>query len=143
MFRCGFLTGIVAQCFTQARKDYTRAVLREVSKGLRGFAGLGPDWDSYGAPPVAPQAISTAYRLFEDIVKAGGERVRPYAIVPEADGGVYMEWRGPKQDIEVDISPERKLGYLLVRHQESGDTLEERDDVTWLDLVNLVTETIR
>ncbi len=143
MFWYGFLGGIVAQCFTQAQRDNAKTVLYEVSKELRELAKLGPDWDSYRAYPVSPLAISTAQRLFGDIVKAGGERVRPFAIAPEADGGVNMQWRRSTKDIEIDVSPEGKLGYLLVRRQEADDTLEERDDVAWLNLVNLVTETIR
>lgn len=78
---------------------------------LQEFADLEEDWDSYGARPISTAAIEIARRL---IVTVAGECAILYAVAPVADGGVYIEWRGPGGQLEVWVRGRGGLGYLLV-----------------------------
>lgn len=120
--------------------------LQPVLNRLEGFASLPADWDSYGAEPISPHAIYLARRFmhavaeqFSDLAR---ERVRPYAVAPLVDGGVQIEWRGPGGDIEVEIGPDGALGYLLIRDDGSTRMFEERDNVSWSEMLDLVAKVL-
>jgi hypothetical protein len=88
--------------------------LREIDE----FQDLTPDWDSYGARSIAPAAIATARRLLmalqDDFSTMLGDRLKPFDVAPVATGGVQLEWRGGGRVIEVEITPESELRYLIV-----------------------------
>ena len=117
--------------------------LEEVQRELRELSKLEPDWDSYGARSISDVAIGMSNRFLETVVKQIGEQIYLYAIVPIPDGGISLEWHTFKLDIGVDISPEGKLGYLLVKHCGTEHTFEEREEVPWLDMINKVVEVMQ
>ena len=118
------------------------ASLQLAFERLEELAGLGPNWDSYGAAPISADAIAGAQRLLAAVAmeadNPAGDGVRPYVVVPVANGGVQIEWRGPDAGIEVAIGPDGDLGYLLVTGEEPARTFEERDGVAEDDLVQVV-----
>jgi hypothetical protein len=103
---------------------------------------LGPDWDSYGAAPPAHRAIATAYGLlltaYQHYERTVGERIRPYAIVPVADGGVQLDWRGPAAEIEVEIDPTGSIGYLYIDRRGAARTFKEENDVRLSTVIALI-----
>jgi hypothetical protein len=91
----------------------------EALRELDEFQNLTPDWDSYGARSIAPDAIATARRLLmalqDDFSTMLGDRLKPFDVAPIATGGVQLEWRGGGgRVIEVEITPESELRYLIV-----------------------------
>lgn len=68
---------------------------------IRSFVDLGPDWDSYGAPPIEPYAVETALRLLPFIEKAG---LQVFAI-PCSDGGIAFEGIGEHYGIDFKVGP--------------------------------------
>ncbi len=112
---------------------------------LAHFAELDADWDSYGAMPIAERAVSTAERFLmsvrDELSDSLGERIRPHSVAPLPDGGVQMEWRAPAGAFELEISPGGDFGCLLVHEGESGQTHEERENVTFRDALDLVALT--
>src|SRR5215213_2401838 len=94
------------------------AILGPAFQRLDELSKLERDWDTYGALPLTPTALSVAEAIMRKVVKASekplGERVAPYTIMPIADGGVSLEWRGPRADLELDIGPSGALSYLLL-----------------------------
>lgn len=59
------------------------------------LAKLQPDWDSYGATPITPEAIATARLMLTE---------RP-AIVPTTKGGIAFEWPS-SAEVNVEIEPD-------------------------------------
>lgn len=93
------------------------------------FAKLEPDWDSYGSERISPDAIDQARSLIELVAKARG--VAPYAVAPVADGGVYVEWRGPNGKLEVYMN-EVAFHFDYVRITDDafyGDSCVSKDTI--------------
>ena len=123
------------------------AALQPAFERLEELAGLGPGWDSYGAAPISARAIASVRRLLAAIASEvddpAGDRVRPYVVVPIANGGVQIEWRGPGGSLEVDVGPAGDLGYLLITGEEPARTFEERDGVAEDELVQVVVAKLK
>mgnify|MGYP001560632607 CR=1 FL=1 len=67
---------------------------------IREFADLGPDWDSYGAVPIAADVIERAIRALGALVSS--YRFWP---VPCSDGGILFEGLGPWEDCDLKVEP--------------------------------------
>src|SRR5215207_7158129 len=93
-------------------------VLHAAFQRLDELEKLERDWDGYGALPLTSTAMALADAVMRKAVKQLeallGERVAPYTIMPIADGGVSIEWRGPTATLELDIGPSGALSYLLI-----------------------------
>jgi hypothetical protein len=121
--------------------------IRAEIKRLDELAQLGANWDSYGAHPISPDALAMAYLVLATtsahLGYRVGSKVRPDVIVPVADGGVQLEWRGPGGLIEVSVGPDESLGYLLIRNKAGEQTTEERDDVPFSVIQRLIADVVR
>ena len=133
--------GTMSVAMTASRPSAV-ATVRPALDRLAQLATLGLDWDSYGAAPPSAEAIATARRLVvaaaEQLVDVVGEGVRPYAVAPLADGCVQLTWRGPSDDLEVEVGPRENVGYLLVRKRGDEETFEEGEGVSASEVLNLV-----
>jgi hypothetical protein len=89
------------------------------------FINLEPDWDSYGARPIASRAIISAVRLtsraVSDLWPQAGDRLEPFAVVPSPDGGVQVEWRNANHHFEVEVRPTGRYDYLHEITGAAGD----------------------
>ena len=107
---------------------------------------LEPNWNSYGARPPHPAAVVAARELISAIYRTlaavAGSRAVPYTVAPLVNGGMQVEWHGPGGEIEAEISPERALGYLLVRGSGEAEQTSEGDGVSWDDLLGLITSVV-
>lgn len=63
---------------------------------------LPEDWDSYGAPPADPKAMSMAKALAKRWMLP--DRI---SVVPCSDGSVQLEWPEGDCYVEVSIDPNR------------------------------------
>ena len=59
-----------------------------------------------------------------------------------ADGGVQVEWRGPRADLELEIRAMEDLAYLFVDRHGDERRFEEADDVSWSGAVDLVARAL-
>ena len=104
--------------------------LRPTIERLAEFAALSSNWDSYGGLPASPRAVSAATELLvllaDYLPDLDPERLVPFAVAPIADGGVQLEWRRQRHDLEVEIAPGGELGYLLI--ERLGDRREFREE---------------
>ena len=119
------------------------ATLRPSIERLAEFAALSPNWDSYGGLPSTPRAVSTATELLvllaDHLPNLNPDRLVPYAVAPISDGGVQLEWRGPQLEIEVELGPLGRLGYLLIDRRGAERRFDERSDVPTQHVLDLVT----
>jgi hypothetical protein len=110
------------------------AVLKSALQRLEELSRLERDWDTYGALPLTATALTLAEALMRqavDLLGSGmGERVAPYTLMPIADGGVSIEWRGPQATLELDIGPSGMLSYLLVDNSTGERQFDEEAEVS-------------
>jgi len=118
------------------------AVLRPTLKRLAQLEALEPDWDTYGALPLTSTALTRADAMARKVVDlycgSLGERAAPFTVMPIADGGVSIEWRGPSANLELDIGPGGELSYLLVTQGEDGRQFDEGTDLPEQQALDLV-----
>lgn len=70
-----------------------------------------PNWDTYGARPVSPDALDRATRLVLDLVD---HEIRTPRLYPLSDGGVRLEWAGPDGEAWIDIPATDEATYYLL-----------------------------
>lgn len=63
-------------------------------KVLAMLLNLAPNWDSYGAAPIRPQAVET---------------VKALKVVPVCTGGVQIELCAGGADLEIEIGPDGQV----------------------------------
>lgn len=67
---------------------------------LSNLAALPLNWDSYGAPPISPNALALAGTLYDVL-----QHVLPgLSVVPTTSGGVCLEWTGDGVSVEAEIT---------------------------------------
>lgn len=70
-----------------------------------------PNWDGYGAPPIAPETLTHACRFLGSLPPG----IPAPSIGAEPDGHVTFEWhRSPRWTLSVSISPEGDLHYAAL-----------------------------
>jgi hypothetical protein len=62
---------------------------------------LAPDWDSYGASEVSPEAVEQAIKLLLNTVCE--DTTVPW-VVPTSSGGIQLEWHTDEADLEVEVN---------------------------------------
>ncbi len=139
---------VTNQKFWSVREyDFRRvSPIAETLERLQQIEGLGPNWDSYGSEAPSHVAVATAHSLIWAVyirsVNAGQRPAVPYSVVPLSGGGVQVDWRGDAAAIEVEISSEGVLGYLLARGSEPSRELEEADNVSQSRILQLIRDVI-
>lgn len=70
-----------------------------------------PNWDGYGAEPVAAETYRLAYRLLESLPLG----TPPPSVGAEADGHLTLEWyRSTSRVLSVSVSPEGMIYYAAL-----------------------------
>lgn len=139
----------VAMLAADTQRDLADAsAIAPTLQRLADFADLAPDWDSYGGKTPTPAAIDAARRLLMTIsakraTVASAERFAPSWVSPLPSGGVQIDWNGPRAELEVDITPDGKIGYLLQEGHGRQATYEEVDDVAPARVLALVCAVLR
>lgn len=127
--------------------DDSAAVVRPELEILEELAGLSEDWDSYGAAPIHQRAIRSASDLMVTVAKEFGtilgERARPYAVAPVADGGVFVEWRGPDTKLQVRARPDGDFRYLMVRKVQHQRIAQEQSRVSLAEVLRQLVSVLR
>ena len=72
-----------------------------VKRRIRRFSKLEPNWNSYGAVPVTPDAIDDAITLIERSGNAIAWDGVSVDAAPGPDGGVLVEWDGGDRRLQV------------------------------------------
>ena len=78
---------------------------------LSSLESLGHNWDGYGSP-----SVSSATRRAAATILAGLQNslLPNPTVAPTSGGGIQIEWEIGRNAIELHISPELELHYLLV-----------------------------
>ena len=101
--------------------------LKEIYDRICELETLQENWDSYGAAPVAHEAISIVRVVLSSLDI--DEMPRPHiAAIP--DGGVGLHWRVADRDLEIEIEPNGQIHFLRTI---IGKEPETADVETWED----------
>src|SRR5437868_7438198 len=82
---------------------------------LEAMRRLQENWDGYGAAAPQANAIDLAHE-FIDLIEAMLRRITSPPLVlhvtPTRVGGVLIEWAGDVIQHEIEINPDRSIGFL-------------------------------
>lgn len=84
---------------------------RTAQTKLKELAALPKNWNSYGSPPIAAEIIGESLKL---IIELGKLKMPEPQIFPVSGGGVQFEWKNSVSELEIEMMPNRKIGYLVV-----------------------------
>lgn len=136
----------VAQMTRLRQKNGFQVSLAPIFARLKEIAQLETDWDSYGAESISSVALVTACELLftvkESLHNLVGEKLLPFSLAPIADGGVQLEWRGTRGDLEVEINSKGVLSYLLVQGQRAKRKFEEKERASLSEVLKVVTQVL-
>lgn len=96
---------------------------------------LREDWNSYGSPPISSQAIDMALTVVMESLRTGWRLPEP-EVVPTSEGGVVFIWEHQEHELELDLMPDGRIGYLLV--QEDDPVSEGETDYAWDEVEGLL-----
>jgi hypothetical protein len=96
------------------------AQLREAAAALYQLLQLPEGWDSYGAPRINEEAVSTSWMLLRYLLS---EDVRLPRIVPTVEGGVQLEWYGNGIDLQIEVASAHDIT-LFYRNVGTGESWE-------------------
>ncbi len=117
----------------QQHQIITTEAFPEGTRRLNEFARLPSGWDTYDATPIAATAIHEARQLLAAVARRCAnqtDRATPFFLAPLSYGGIQIEWRRPNKEIEVEIGPDGRFGYLRITGEGENRTFEERDYIS-------------
>ena len=103
----------------------------EALRLLQEFARLAAGWDSYGACPITEVSIQTAQSLLLQLQRGHDTMqvsLEPDSVVPLSEGGVQLEWSGPRGEIEVEVGAAGELSFLVIEGKEPERKFYEAED---------------
>jgi hypothetical protein len=116
--------------------------LHSILERLEKLGRLPEGWSEYGSPAISPVAIATARELVQRVPElnpAVNPLVSaPVTVAPLDGGGVLVEYKGPRLDLEIDIGRDGSFGYLLADERTDHPSYEEGDEATWDSILALV-----
>ncbi|MGI8857570.1 MAG: hypothetical protein ACR2JW_17690 [Thermomicrobiales bacterium] len=119
----------------------TTEVYPEAARRLDEFATLPPGWDTYDAQPIAARALDEARRLLAAVGRRLNGRAmiaRPFFVAPLPYGGVQIEWRRAENEIEVEIAPDGRFGYLSTTGEGENRVFVEKDDASTDEVIDRI-----
>lgn len=82
---------------------------------IRSFAGLAPDWDSYGARPLSSLAITTALEL---LVESHSLPIYQTNVevdaAPSPSGGILVEWATPAGRFQLHVESDGSMAGVRI-----------------------------
>jgi hypothetical protein len=93
--------------------DWAESALRRLSD----LGSLQENWDGYGSPPIPSRVFPVAFAIMRVLIEY--ERCFPGpALVPTSGGGIQFEWISGERELEVEVSPDGSVWFLLVTPDE-------------------------
>ena len=112
--------------------------LLHTSQSLVEWSRLDDDWNGENAARPHPVAIASAYDLVLRVCHKQcrlGNLGAPEMVAPIPDGGIYLEWQGPKRRASIQVAPDGSFGFLLVGGEPGAREYKEADN---LDLASIL-----
>ncbi|MBW3598760.1 MAG: hypothetical protein KY475_15980 [Planctomycetes bacterium] len=93
------------------------------------LAGVGANWDSYGAAPIERQSIEHAKQLLMELARNAA--IEAPAITATPSGNVGLCWDDGQRSLDVEVHPDGVLRFAYVDEQapqrdHDGETRDGR-----------------
>ena len=127
---------VVVRVHSPAPPDPIVNVIRKASE----LVHLPTGWNSYGAKPVANEAVEAAITFLVKAIPASQNVVAP-AVVPTVRGGLQLEWHRRGVDLEIEFGPDGS-GSWYAEDRETEETVERpllNEDVALLQWLGRVS----
>ncbi len=113
------------------------AWLMQIREQIGQLARVAPDWDSYGAAAVDPEAIQSALDIADAL--AAHSSIAPPVVTATPHGHVGLCWDTGDRSIDASIDPDGAIEMVVIHRSRRGRDREVRtSDVG--DLVSVLTE---
>ncbi len=113
---------------------------------LRELLTLESDWDGNGAHRPTRLAVLSAAELiaavWDTVRSVHAAKSQPYEIMPIADGGLQVEWRGTSERVDLNVGPDGSTSFLHVAGHGDGRTYREGDDLPFVEAIRLVKQVV-
>jgi hypothetical protein len=121
--------------------------IEPIFERLEELGKLSMDWDGYDGDPPTARATATAGRLIvaaaERLGACSDGRTVPYEVMPIADGGLQLEWRGCAERAELNVGPTGAISFLHVTEVRDERKCREGDDLPWAEVLALIERVVR
>lgn len=118
------------------RGDNPAPWLDDALEAISSLAGLGGNWDSYGANAVDAGSVACARQVAEFL--AGCVSVRPPVVTATPDGDVAFCWDTGNWSLDASVDRTGLISYAFIDERDAGKEYEGRTrDLS--DLVGLIT----
>ena len=87
---------------TEIMPTWMKATLKQLEE----ISTLERNWDSYGAPVIAPSRIAQAYNVVQSVMH---DCAPPPILLPTSDGGIQIEWHTHGVDLEISLVSDADL----------------------------------
>jgi hypothetical protein len=130
----GLRAGIKLE-FTPDKRDELPALVARAIEDVRALERLPRGWDSYGAAPLADDAVVAAFEL---IIHADSRCDCPMRIVPLPTGGLGLRWTSDDSELEIDVEPDSTCEATL-EGNAIGEPIELPAGATLADAKGLIS----
>ncbi len=82
---------------------------------LQAMRRLGENWDGYGAAAPQASAVDLALELaglIEAMLSKSISEPHVLHVTPTRVGSILIEWEDPRMQHEIEINPDRSIGFL-------------------------------
>jgi hypothetical protein len=118
------------------RGDSPAPWLDDALQAINSLAGLGGNWDSYGASAIDSESVVSARRLAEFL--AGIVSVKPPVVTATPEGDVAFCWDTGNWSLDASVDRTGLISYAFIDERDPGKEYEGRTrDLN--DLVEIVT----
>ena len=83
------------------------AMIQDTIQAITDLLELPRNWDSYGAPRIAPQNIREALWFTKNIMRPDAQAPQ---VVPTVRGGVQLEWHTDGVNVEIEFQEDEPDG---------------------------------
>jgi len=138
----GFIDRRPVESVRQWQVSTREGVIRDTPKWLNNLldeltalSRLPPNWDSYGARAIDPQAARTTAQF---LCSALREDAVPPKLVPTVRGNIQLEWHTDVADLEIEVGPQGPSSAYFFNRR----TGEEWEEETTADLTSIVNRIV-
>ncbi len=100
-------------------------MLTKLLDKLESYSTYESNWDTYGGKPISNIVISNIRLLLPNVFKFLEQHdlfdIDKFELFPTSDGGVQVEIRHKKREIEIEFSPGQEFYNVLLIEIENGD----------------------
>lgn len=115
---------IISQPPNWAERERFSEAFEKVGK----FSAMEPNWDSYGSEPINKDCISKAFDILNRLINLRENEdisISAPFVAPLSDGGIQFEWEDKLRYLEISISSDLSLDWLVIDETIEGESTGE------------------